>query len=437
MLLRDLAMGTYDEWLDSVVLLLVPMYNVDGSERVTLTNRPRQNGPIGGMGQRPNAQGLDLNRDHMKLDSPEARSLVGMMNQYDPHLMLDLHTTNGTRHAYHLTYAEPLNPATDPEIQTVLREDLLPDVTRFIKEKHGWDFYFYGGAYGGGPSRGGGGFFAPRGREAGWYTFDSRPRFNTNYIGLRNRLAILSEAYAYATFEERVLATYHFVEEIVSWAAGRAGEIQELTARVDSAGVVGRELAVRAEFRGSDEPVDILMGDVRSIRNPYSGQVIYDRLDVSIPTPMRAFTTFAPAETSIAPRWYLIPGDLEVVLERLRAHGISMNPLGGDHSFAPGETQAFRIDSTSVSPRTFQGHNERTLFGAWESNGAWEVRADEADEADEWPEWLMVDVRQPLGRLAFYLLEPRSDDGLLNWALLDDALEGVDRYPILRIPARD
>ena len=41
-------------------------------------------GPVGGMGQRPNAQGYDLNRDHMKLDAPEARSLVGMMTAYDP-----------------------------------------------------------------------------------------------------------------------------------------------------------------------------------------------------------------------------------------------------------------------------------------------------------------------------------------------------------------
>ena len=433
MLLREIALGRYDSWLESAVLLIAPMYNVDGSERVSLTNRRRQNGPVGGMGQRPNAQGLDLNRDHMKLDSPEARSLVGMMNDYDPHLSLDLHTTNGTRHAYHLTYAEPLNPATAPEIQRILRDELLPEVTRTIKEKHGWDYYFYGGAYGGTPRGGGGVGFAPRGREAGWYTFDSRPRFNTNYIGLRNRLAILSEAYAYATFEDRVLATYRFVEEIVTWAAERADEIVELTETLDETGVVGEELAVRAEFQGSEEPVDILMGDVRPIRHPYTGQTMFDRLDVSTPTPMRTFTTFAPAETSTVPEAYLVPADLEVVVDRLRAHGIHFNPLGGEFDFDVGATQVFRIDSTTVSPRPFQGHNERTLFGSWESNEAWETQSIEETGA----QWLFVEVGRPLGRLAFYLLEPRSDDGLVNWGLMDEALEGADRYPILRIPARD
>src|SRR3712207_5924498 len=89
MLLRDLAQGKHPEWLQSMVLLIAPIYNADGNERVNLTNRGRQHGPIGGMGQRPNAQDLDLNRDHMKLDSPEARSVVKLMNEYDPHVSMD------------------------------------------------------------------------------------------------------------------------------------------------------------------------------------------------------------------------------------------------------------------------------------------------------------------------------------------------------------
>ena len=47
----------------------------------------------------------------------------------------------------------------------------------------------------------------------------------------------------------------------------------------------------------------------------------------------------------------------------------------------------------------------------------------------------MVEVDQPLGRLVFYLLEPRADDGFANWGLLDDALEGSEVYPIVRVPA--
>ncbi len=112
--IRELAEGKHADLLQSMVLLIAPIYNADGNERFALTNRGRQNGPVGGQGQRPNAQNYDLNRDHMKLDSPEARAFVKLMTDYDPQVAMDLHTTNGSRHGYYLTYAPPLNPATDP-----------------------------------------------------------------------------------------------------------------------------------------------------------------------------------------------------------------------------------------------------------------------------------------------------------------------------------
>lgn len=149
MLLRDLAAGRHARWLDSVVLLIAPIYNADGNERVSLTNRPLQNGPVGGMGQRANAQGLDLNRDHVKLESPEARSVARFLTDYDPEVGMDLHTTDGSVHAYHLTYAPPLHPGTDPAIVGLLRGRWLPEVMRSIRQRDGWDFFYYGNLPGG------------------------------------------------------------------------------------------------------------------------------------------------------------------------------------------------------------------------------------------------------------------------------------------------
>ena len=259
MLLRDLLAGQHGEWRESMILLIAPIYNADGNERVTLTNRGRQHGPIGGMGQRPNAQGYDLNRDHMKLESPEARSVARLLNEYDPQVSVDLHTTNGTRHAYHLTYSPPLHPNTPAEIDGFLRGGLLPQVTEAILQKHGWHYYYYGNA------------FAPGGGERGWFTFDHRPRFNNSYIGLRNRIAILSEAYSYATFEERVLATLYFVEEILDYVHEHADEVRQIVADADAASVVGESLALRAAPERSAAPVDILMGAVVEEAHPLTG----------------------------------------------------------------------------------------------------------------------------------------------------------------------
>ena len=137
-LIREMAAGQHAQWLDSMVLLIAPIYNADGNERVTLTNRGPQNGPIAGMGTRVNAQGLNINRDNIKLETPEARSMVKLLNDYDPHVMVDLHTTDGSRHAYHLTWEVPNNPAVDPAItRTPHKSGCLPSRKRSRRKMDG------------------------------------------------------------------------------------------------------------------------------------------------------------------------------------------------------------------------------------------------------------------------------------------------------------
>lgn len=411
LLARALAGGEHAEWADSLILLIAPIYNADGNERVSLYNRPLQHGPVGGMGQRPNAQGYDLNRDHIKLDSPEARSLIRLIREYDPHVIVDLHTTNGTVHGYHLTYSPPLNPNTAPPIVSFLRNAWLPAVTKQIKQLYDWDFYYYGNV-------------PPDGldRERGWYTFDHRPRFNNNYAGLRNRFAILSEAYAYATFEERVYATLYFVEEMLNYAHAHATRIREITAAVEMISVVGEPLAVRADFERSPEPVDILLGEVVEEKNPYTGEAMLRRRDVRKPERMYEYGAFKPSEVEIAPQAYLVPPALKKAVDLLDAHGIHYQTMTEPRTLS---LERFRIDSTRVAEQPFQGRRERTLFGGY-------VRVEETLPAGT----LIVPVDQALGRLAFYLLEPRSDDGLVAWALIDDALEHASFYPIFRAPAK-
>lgn len=406
MLLREIAGGGHADWLDSLVLLIAPIYNADGNERINLTNRGPQHGPVGGMGTRANAQGLNLNRDHTKLDSPEARSLVQFLSRYDPHVIIDLHTTNGTRHGYYLTYAAPMHPNTDSAVVKLLREQWLPEVTRAVRDKYDWDFYYYGNVQGENESR-------------GWYTFDYRAMFNNNYAGLRNRFGILSEAYSYATFEDRITATSRFLDEVLSFASRNAAGIRDATSAADAAPIAGLPLAVRAELERAG-PVSILMGDVIEERNPYSGARMLRRADVRRPERMYEYGSFRPSETEIAPTAYLVPANLGEVISKLEAHGVRFERLQRE---APMEVERFRIDSTTVSSREFEGHNQREVFGAWESS------------ADAVPAGtIAVSLEQPLGRLVFSLLEPRSQDGFLSWNVLDEEIEGARYYPIRRVP---
>jgi len=409
MLLREISERRHDALLDDLVLLVAPIYNADGNERVALTNRPLQHGPIGGMGQRPNAQGLDLNRDHMKLDSPEARSLARMLTAYDPHLGVDLHTTNGTRHAYHLTYSPPLHPDTPGPLLDLLRGRWLPEMTDRVLERTGWHFYYYGNV--GSP---------PDGEEPGWATFDARPRFNNNYLGIRNRLAILSEAYAYLTFEDRVEATRVFVEEILGFAQRNAAVVRGAVEDAEALPVVGAEIAVRSELERSAERVEILMGAVDTLYHPYSGAPMHLRRDVVTPIEMYEWGTFRGVETVTAPEAYYLPPGMEDIVSRLLAHGIQVEPVEGAN-LVGGE--AFGISAAHSAAQPFQGRVERMLEGAWHPET---VAMAEGT--------VRVPVAQPLGRLAVHLLEPRAEDGFAHWGLLDAWIEPGADYPIVRGP---
>ena len=413
MLLRDLAAGRHDDWLQSMVFLIAPIYNADGNERFALNNRGPQYGPVGGQGQRPNAQGLDLNRDHMKLDSPEARAVVKLMNDYDPHVALDLHTTNGTRHAYHLTYSPPLHPGTDAAVVGLLRKEWFPAITNAVRTKYGWEYAYYGNSAGG---RGGRGATTVTG-ERRWETFDHRPRFNNNYIGLRNRFALLSEAYAYLTFRDRIVATSRFVDEALTFARANADRLQKAAAAADARRLIGLKLPLRAELQNTGT-IEVLLGEVAEEKHPVDGHIMNLRKDVRKPEKMADYLTFAGTEPERVPSAYFVPAGLADALDRLRAHGVRMTPVAATATLP---VEEFRIDSSTTAATPFQNHTERTLTGAW-------IPAQREIPAGT----LRVDLTQPLARLAFYLIEPRSDDGLVDWNLLDEALEDAKTYPIVR-----
>ena len=287
----------------------------------------------------------------------------------------------------------------------------LPAVTDAVRASDGWDFYHYGNV--------------PRaeGVPPSWRTFDHRPRFNNNYVGLRNRIGISSEAYAYAPFEERVAATLRFVEESLAFAHERAGRIAAVIEEADATPVAGRPLATRAVPRRSPEPVEILLGRTEEVPHPATGGPMRRRLDVAEPTPMDEYVAFEAAEDGLetAPESYYVPADLAAVVDLLAAHGIDGVPLDSDTMV---RVEQFVISDTALAERPFEGHRLRTVEGAWT-----------AVEQTLPTGTLTVPVTPVAGRLVFALLEPRSDDGVVAWNLLDDQIETEAIYPILRTPS--
>lgn len=399
--LRELA-GPRRALLDALIVLVAPVYNADGNDALGPVDehRPEQNGPPL-VGLRPDGLQLDLNRDYLKAEAPETRvSLARVYDTWDPAVMMDLHTTDGTLHGYVLTYSPPLNPNGPPGPTAFAQDTMLPAVREVMQRKHGWAIFPYGNVRN------------PLSPEA-WTTYSPLAWYGTNYVGMRGRIAILSEAYSHAEFETRVAATHDFVIEVLEYAAEHAERIRRIIREADrrttleGLGELERpELAIGFEpaSRGV-EPVVLrrmrAAGETPSGRRRLEPTDRYDTLSLPI------YDRFAPTGIATLPGGYFLPPAEARTAALLRRHGIEVQRL-----LAPwtGEAGVLEIDSLSWAESPFQGHHLLGVEGTWTPNRITMPMGS-----------YYVSTAQPLGRLVFELLEPRGY-GLARWNVFDRLL---------------
>lgn len=419
MLARDILLDPKLPGLDKIVLLIAPIFNADGNEKMSPDNRPGQNGPEKA-GVRPNGQNLDLNRDAMKIESPEIQGLVrNVLVRWDPVLLVDCHTTDGSYHEEPVTYSWPLCPDGNPSIITYVRDKMLPAVAATLLKKYHTLSVPYGDPK------------DFRDMEKGWQTFGHQPRYVTNYVGLRNRLSILDENYSYADFRTRVAGCYDLLASILDYCQAHADEISRLVADADRETVrrglapgekdtFGLDIDVRAlpekiTIRGYETEVTPREG------SPFPQVKRTDRKKTYV---LPYFADFYAKRSVRLPYAYLLPLFDDGIVHKLRAHGLAVEKLSEPVTL---EVEAFRLKEVKGAERLYQGHRMNQVSGEY------------AVEKKEFPRGtLVVRMAQPLGNLAAYLLEPESDDGLLVWNAFDKYIarewgRGVETCPVYKL----
>jgi dipeptidyl-peptidase 4 len=408
MLLREICSSPHPALLKDVILAVAPIYNTDGNERVSKTNRPGQVGPEEGMGQRVNARGLDLNRDFIKLEAPETQGFVRFLNQWNPHLFIDTHTTNGSYHRYTITYEGPKTPAGDSQVISFMHKTFFPEVTTAFKKRSDLQAFYYGNF---------------NRDHTQWTTYPAEARYGTTYVGLRNRLSVLSEAYAHAPYKTRVLATRDFVRECVETAVKHKAEITKLLgearqrsarATPSSPGQPAEQVVIRSKARTTGEPVTVL-GYIETQENGRR-----KKTDTTKDYTVQLMNEFEPAASVARPFAYIIPAAFPQAIEAIKRHGLEVQELREDLDL---DVEVYKLDKVERSPRRYEGHQ----FIRLTVTPRREARMLKAGS-------LIVRTTQPLGNLAVYLLEPGSEDGLATWNFFDEGMkEGTD-FPVVRLP---
>ena len=422
-LLRGVVTDAGPNLLDSLTLVVVPIYNADGNEALgpQSRNRGAQLGPAT-IGERPNGDGLDLNRDYIKAEAPETRALLPLLVNGGVDVFVDLHTTNGSYHGYNLTFAPSLDPGAPLALFT--SDTLLAGVRRRLWRK-GVKTYPYGN------------FSNSFAREVsldaqkeGWFTYDARPRFGTNYFGLTGGISVLSEAYSHDPFSTRVASTYAFVRELL----GSVGADPTIFSRVSAA---RRALAAGIAVRG-------IVLETQLTTRPFKDSVLVEDLEADrdslgaepgVPLGIRrtgrirgqwmpVVDRFEPTRQSTVPAGgWLVEARDTAVLALLARHGVVVRAKFSP--FRAIDVERFEVDSVDRVGRAFQGHHEVRVLGRW-------VRV-RMLTSEDW-RWVPAAQRQLL--VAAQLLEPQSNDGATTWNFFDDRLAMAKYHPVMRVVTR-
>ena len=402
MLARDLP----ERYFEKLTLLFIPNYNPDGNDLIDPKHRALelellegQIGPEGGVGTRYTGEGINLNRDYMKMEAVESRNLSMLQDKWKPHLTVDCHTTDGSIHGFALTYDTshiPCGPS------AYVHSKMLPDVSRRLEARTNLKTFFYGN------------FVDEKDLSKGWATYSHLPRYGSHYRGLTGRLDILLETYSYIPFRERVFTTVEILKDIFDYTIDHASEIKKLcqdgeAARPDPVGI-----AYGPPQRSGD--CDIVAWDMESqLARKIPGREVQT---YRIPH----LATFVSTRSVARPAAYLIPQELTKVIEKLEQHGIRLDRLPTTRTFN-GESDKVAEFSKTESPDVGSIKREEMVVSVDRERSRVTAR----------PGDVLVPTDQTLGTLAVYLLEPESDDGLVRWGYLDASIAPGALLPVVRI----
>lgn len=404
-LLRDFAVtGKLPHLLDHAVLVFIPVYNIDGHEKSSPYNRINQNGPDE-MGQRGQAQYLNLNRDYVKADAPETRAWLKLWQHWRPDFLIDVHTTDGADYQYDLTWyledPHKLFPVVSDWQQQAMAEVLPAYEARghlasiYLEFKDGAD-----------PLK-------------GIENFGSGPRFSTGYAALRNRPALLIETHMLKSYAVRVKATYDLVSLLLDYAGQHGAELIRANAQAD------RATAARANDPAAQVPITfkadptatdyVLKGYAYTVTHSDISGGNWIQYDPKTPKTYTIpnWNGLLPDISIAPPAAYVIPAQWQDVIARLDAHGVRYRRLTCSVKL---HGTSYQLDDPVWDEKPFEGHHMLQSFKA--------TRVTRDDLVP--PGSVVVPLDQPAANVAIELLEPEAPDSLLRWGYLDAVFEAKE-----------
>lgn len=407
--LRDMLVKKQNiDLLDDVSFLFIPILNVDGHEDFSAENRINQNGPEE-LGTRNTAQLINLNRDFMKADAPEMRAWLKLYNRWMPELFIDVHVTNGADFQYVMTYAIENRGTIMEEGLRRWSLDVYEKQLNERMEKAGFPIFLYAS------------FRKYNAPESGILIDIFDPRYSEGYAAVRNRLGLLIENHIYKPYDQRVKAT---VEAFIASARILKENKHTLKEVIDNADKVVsapeyRRNPMDMAFQPVDKDsvwVDYLSWARDTVKSDLSGgdwvRHNYEK-PITLRCPM--ITSYEPTLSVQLPEAYILMPQWTEVISLLDLHGINYTRL---------------VEPKQVEVETYRYTN--AVFSSRQSEGRIPVVKSEYTTQKELLKYpagsILIDMNQPSGRLAAWLLEPSAPGSLVYWGFFNQVVQPTHEF---------
>ncbi|MBU0528216.1 hypothetical protein KKF86_00430, partial [bacterium] len=299
---------------ENVIIGIIPAYNIGGVLNRNSTSRANQNGPEE-YGFRGNARNLDLNRDFIKLNSKNAKSITKIFHEWNPDFFIDTHTTDGADYQHVMTLLSPHPLSYPPVMQNFVKNELLSSLYASM-ENAGFPSVPYVSPINETP-------------ESGLWSGVSSPRFSNGYGTLFNTFSFISEAHMFKTYAERVESTIAFLNSVLDFAKTNSENIIALREKANES-IKSQELFTLT-WEIDTTRYDLINFNGYEAEYKPSKVTGFDRLYYNRDKPwtkqIPVYNYFTPGIQVTKPDYYVLPQAWGEVIERLELNNIEFKRL--------------------------------------------------------------------------------------------------------------
>lgn len=403
LLLRDIAIHPekFPE-LDSVILAIIPFYNIGGALNRNSTTRVNQDGPVE-YGFRGNARDYDLNRDFIKNDTRNAKSFAAIFHELDPDLFADTHVSNGADYQYVMTLDYAQQDKLGGSLGKFQRETFLPFMYKYLKEA-GYEATPYVNSWGQTPDK-------------GFVQFPDWPRYSTGYAALFHTLGVMTETHMLKSYDKRVKATYAYLHGNLKVLAQYRKSVLQMRKETKEAVKTQEKFAITWQ-NNKEKSTEI---DFKGFTPEYYPSKVSgkDRLHYDRTKPLNVkapfYDTYEPLDVVQKPLAYIIPQGWFNVIDLLKLNQVQMTQIEKDEER---EVEVYYIQSYDAPKQPFEGHY-------WHTNT--ELRTEKKKVKFSKGDWY-IPVNQWTNRYIIETLEPKAVDSFFKWNFFDTILQAKEGY---------